>query len=200
MIRFKRKLSPRESVLFSLTTLGLLCLLVVHGYLLPAYDQWQLSKSSAQLQGLEYAKLNSNLAIKQSVNQQFHKLGPNALQLKSDQITLSEYLRELETLTRHPSITLINMKPLPVKAETNHKIFHIKLSVAGKLPEILQFVTELTHGETITGLEGFSLRAMQGNNMVECSLSLWMVRLMPESIGSELPNSTQNKEMVLYGG
>lgn len=80
-------------------------------------------------------------------------------------------------LARHPSLTLINMKPLPVDDRGTYKIYPVKLAVAGKLQEVLQFVSAMTNRPVVVGLDGFSLRGIQGNNMVECTLSIWMVRL-----------------------
>jgi hypothetical protein len=174
---------------------------LVKRFILPAYDQWCALKSTVGMQVVEYDTLKSNLLIKESVDKQFERLGDHVWQLESDQITLSNYLRELETLARHPSMTLINMKPIPAQLEDTHKIYRLKLTVAGKLQEILQFVSELTHGTTVTGLEAFSLRAVQGINIVECNLSLWMVQLIPESL--ELNRETEQhvayRSEVTYG-
>jgi Tfp pilus assembly protein PilO len=87
------------------------------------------------------------------------------------------------------------MKPLPVQAEKTHKTYALNLSMAGKLHEIIQFVTDVTNRPTITGLKGFSLRAIQGSYMVECQLSLWMVRLIREPVVPTL----KTKPEVAYG-
>ncbi len=180
MNKLIRKFKIREILLFGLTILVAVCGLAARHYIVPAYDRWQALRSLVHVRAIEHAKLTANLAVRESVNRQFESLGPKVRQTNSDQITLSEYLRDLETLARHPSMTLINMKPLPVEQEETHKIYRVKLSVAGKLPEILQFISDVTNGPTITGLKTFTLRGVQGSNMVECSLSLWMIRLIPE--------------------
>lgn len=181
MNRLIRKISPREIMLLVLTITVIVVAIAVRWYIVPAYDQWQSLKYLTQMQTAEYTRLRTNLSIQPSVDKEFSRLGPEIYQVKSDQITLSEYLRELETIAHHPSLTLISMKPLSAAEENDYKIYRLKLSVAGKLQEILQFIGDVTHGKTITGLQSFTLRAVQGHNMAECNLSLWMVRLIPKS-------------------
>jgi Tfp pilus assembly protein PilO len=185
MKRWIRKLNAREIILFALTGVAAVSAVGVRSFILPAYDEGSALRSKVRLQAAEYARLEANLQVKDSVNKQFERLGEKVSQSASDQMTLSDFLRELETLARHPSLTLINMKPLPVKNEVTHKIYRVKLSVAGKLQEILQFITDVTNGPDVTGLESFALRGVQGLNMVECNLSLWMVRLLPEKAAGE---------------
>lgn len=185
MRQFLQRRRPREVAFFGLVCLLIMGLPIVRRYLLPAYDEWQAVRSTVQMQAVEHAKLTANLAVRGSVDRQFKSLGPKLIQSASDQITLSEYLRELETLARHPDMTLVNMKPLPVKQEHTYKIYRVRLSVAGKLQDIMQFVSDVTHGPAVTGLEAFTLRGAQGHNRVECSLCLWMVRLIPQTHDSE---------------
>jgi len=177
----KRQITPREYMVFGVTTLLVVCGPFIQRWILPAYDQWTNLRSHVDLQAADYAKLTANLAIKESVNQQYEKLNQKTRQNETDQIVLSEYLRDIESMARHPSLTLINMKPMPVKAEKNYKIYKVKLAIAGKLQEILQFVSDVTHSPSITGLESFSLRGVQGDNLVECNISFWMIRLTSES-------------------
>lgn len=171
--------NPRQAVLLILTVLVAVGALVVGHYLVPAYDEWNTLRQTLYLQVSQHASLARNVMIKDSVAKQFQALDPEMQQTDSDHVTLSKFLRELETMrARNPSIILINAKPLPVKSEATHKLYRIKLSVAGNLTEILQFVSDLANGPTVTGLETFSLRGVQGNNVVECSLSIWTVRLI----------------------
>lgn len=173
----KRQITPRESMIFGLTLVLVICGPFILRWILPAYDQWTNLRSQVDLQAVDYAKLTANLAVKDSVNQQYEKISPAIRQNESDQIVLSEYLRDIETMARHPSLTVINMKPMPVKNEKSYKIYKVKLAVAGKLQEILQFVSDVTHSLTVTALESFSLRGVQGDNLVECNLSFSMIRL-----------------------
>lgn len=180
MIQFLEKRSSREIILAGITLLMILTFLLFHYLIRPAYRQWQDLRAQVHLQTAEFERLQANLSVKDSVNQAFDQLPTTILQQDTDQITLSQYLRELESLARYPSLALITLKPQPVQREPYYKIYPIQLTVAGKLPEILQFVTDTTHGSQVTGLREFNLRAIQGVNMVECQLALGMVRLLPE--------------------
>jgi Tfp pilus assembly protein PilO len=182
----KRQFTHREYLIYGLTAVVIIAVPMIQKMILPAYDEWRMLRSQVNLQAIDYAKLTANLAIKDSVNQQYNKLDPKILLAATDQIVLSEYLRDIETMARHPSLSLINMKPMPVKEENFYKIYKVKLAIAGKLQEILQFISDVTNSPTVTGLESFSLRGVQGDNLVECNLSFWMIRLT-----SVLANNTQ---------
>jgi hypothetical protein len=129
----------------------------------------------------EHARLTRNVEMKQGVDKAFAQLGPEAYQRESDPLTLAGWLRELELLARLPSMALNNMKALPVKLEGSHKVYRVRLTISGKLPEVLRFISSATHGQSIAGLESFSLRGVQGINMVECGLSLRMIRLLSDN-------------------
>lgn len=185
MKRFLDKLHPRQIVLAIVTlTVVLGALLVLYG-VFPAYDAWRSLSSQLKLQSLEHDQLSANLAAREYVNDQFKKLGLEVRQLKSDQIALSQFLRDVEALARHPSLTVINMKPMTVDDRGACKIYPVRLSVAGKLQEVLQFVSDMTNRPTVVGLDGFSLRGIQGSNRVECTLSIWMVRLVSHADAEE---------------
>ena len=174
-------LSPRQIVLAGITGTVVLCAMIVGRSIFPVYDEWQEMKSLVRLQSLEHDRLSRNLAIKQEVEEEASRLKPSVYQLESDAITLSQFLRELEVLGRHPSMTLSNAKALPVEDKGAYKIYRVRLSVAGKLQEILQFVSDMTSGNTVVGLEGSALRGVQGGAMAECSLSMRMIRLVPRA-------------------
>ena len=181
-----RKQRPRQIVLGTITLNVVVCAWVVHYFVLPAYDEWRSLSSQAYVQAQEYAKLTANVAVRDSVEEEFKKLGPEIEQSESDQITLSQFLRDVEVLARLPSVMVINMKPLPVEDKGTYKIYPVRLSVAGKLQEILQFVSGVTNRPVVAGLEAFALRGIQGSNMVECTVSVWMVRLVsPPDVGAD---------------
>ena len=172
------RLQPRQRVLAVMTLTMVLGAALVNYVVLPVYDEWRGLSSQVELEALEYRKLTANLEARQYVNAEFGKLGEEVWQLESDQITLSRFLRDVEALARHPSLTVINMKPMPVEDKGSYKVYPVRLSVAGKLQEVLQFVSDMTNRATVVGMDGFAIRGIQGSNMVECSISIWMVRLV----------------------
>lgn len=149
--------------------------------LIPSGRECSALRAQLQTKNIEYTRLARNVEMKQPVDAAFGRLGPQANQNESDPLTLAAWLRELEMLARLPGMTLNNMKALPVRQERAYKVYRVRLSVSGKLPEVLRFVSASTHGDSIAGLESFSLRGIQGMNMVECGLSLRLIRLLPEA-------------------
>ena len=181
MNRFLKRLQPRELVLCEIVILLLIGVPVVHRQILPALDQWRSQRAQLVTRASEYAELTRNIAVQETVDREFDKLGPDAVQVESDQITLSVFLLRVETaLSRRPSMTMINATPLPVEAGPDLKVYRVAVTVAGKLPEILQFLDDLATKAAPVGIESFALRGIQGHRMVECSLGLRKLHLLAD--------------------
>jgi len=183
-----RKLKPREVVVMAATAVVLIGTWGTEHFVFPAYDEVVEMRERNRSQAAEFARLGGNLAIRQDVDQAFQLLGEAIKQTESDQITLSRLLRDLErTFAKYPDVRLTNVRPDPVEDANCHKVYRVKLDMAAKLPDLLKFIQDLTGGTEVVGMEGFSLRGVQGVNMVECSLSLRMIRLT----GPQVPRSNR---------
>lgn len=179
MRKLFNRLQPRELVLCEITVLLLIAVPLSQRHIVPAYDRWRLVRTQLASQALEYAKLADNIAVKDSVDEAFARLGPDAIQTNSDQITLSLFLSNVEnTLSRRSNLTMVNATPLPVKEEAGVKIYRVALTVAGTLQENLEFVSDMVDNGAAVGVESFSLRGVQGNRMVECSIQLRKLHLL----------------------
>ena len=134
----------REVFLFGVTLSAIASFLAVKYYILPAQNTRGALKAEAQLNAVEYAKLLTNLKISQKMGQEYNILHDEALvQTESDQITLSAFLQEIEVAARRPSLVLNNMKPQTVVTGETFKSYPVKLSVSGRFPEVIQFVSDL---------------------------------------------------------
>jgi hypothetical protein len=165
----------------------------------PAYREWRGLQVQLAGQSAEYTRLSRNLAYRQSAEEEFARLPEEAFQAaESEQLTLAGWLRELESKARRPSLVLVNTKPLPVRRERGFGVYAVKLSVSGRLPEVLQFISDATNGASITSVESFSMRAVQGGNQVECGFGLEMVRLPPDkgagARGPARPHETSRRQ------
>jgi Tfp pilus assembly protein PilO len=154
-------------------------IVLVRTILLPSYREWRDLQSELHARAPEYARLARNLAYRQSADEEFERLPREAFQRDPEQITLAAWLRELETAARRPSLVLVNTKPMPVRHEAGYGVYTVKLSISGRLAEVLQFVSDAVSGPTVAGLGSFSMRAVQGGDSVECSFDLRMVKLAP---------------------
>jgi hypothetical protein len=56
-------------------------------------------------------------------------------------------------------------------------VYQVRLSVVGRMPDLLGFMARVTAGPTPTGVETILLRAAQGGEAVECTVLLTSVRL-----------------------
>ena len=103
-------------------------------------------------------------------------------------MAFSEFLRLLEGQTDRWRVRLVKARPGEVEYDGACRIYRVTLSIEGTVPDILQYVSDLTHGQAVIGLDGLSLRALSALNRVECTLSLRNVRLVG---GKPLRGSTQ---------
>ncbi len=174
-------LDPRQTCLVAIGVAVIVFAGICNYLILPAYDQWRDVRRFIADQQAQYEKLTRNLGIKQSVDEQFARLAREAIQIDSDQGTYSKFLRRLEMQARQFDVAIINTKPFDVEAAPTHNIYRVKLSVAGKIHQLLKFICGLTDGPAVVGTESLTLRAVQGINMVECTMSVWMVRLTSDN-------------------
>lgn len=181
MKRWLSSLNPRQRVVFQLVATVLIASAILWNEVLPTYQHWQASGDMKEASAFEYAKLQNNLAMKQTVENMSKTLGHEVYQEESDEICLSKFLLDLEAMTRRPGLVLINAKPLPVESHGSYKTYKVKLTMNGKLEELVRFVSQMCANKCLIGMESFSLRGMQGGDTVECGLAIWTVRLTPDT-------------------
>ncbi len=174
------KMSERQRGLCVMGAVVVLLIPVLRGVVLPTWREWSELRGNLGRRWLEHGRLSRNLSRKSAVDAEFGRLEGEAWQTEADSMTLASWLRELEVMARLPGMSINSMKALPVKDAGSYRLYRVRVSVSGKLPEVMRFVSEATNGSVVTGLEGFSLRGAQGPNAVECSVALRMVRLTSE--------------------
>ncbi len=195
MRKLLTRLSPREWSLAVLAVTVGLGFMILRGWVLPAYDEWTALRTMVEAQQAQHLKLLRNLSVKDEVDARFASLDERVWQAESDQVTLSSFLREVEAAARQPNLTLINMKPLVIRREASVVIYPVRLSVAGKPQALVGFVDAVLGGESVTGLESFSIRGVQGGQTVECTLNIWMVCLEEQP-----PSHVAVPSQVVQGG
>lgn len=175
--RFLDTSNVRRVVLLAIAALILLCVHLCDALILPAYEELASLRSLAESRALEHARLSGHLAVSNVVKERFDAFADRVRQADNDEVTLSGFLLDLEAAARHPSISIVNIKPFPVQNEAAHKVYRVKMSVAGKLQDVTRFVSDVTNGNSVVGIESFSLRGVQGVSMVEFSAVLRMIRV-----------------------
>lgn len=175
------KFDNRRVIMFGMGGAIIMLILFVTEILSPALDGLTVKQTAVENAFAQHGRLVKNVSVRDFVEQEFANFADEAFQNESDQITVSQFLRDVESLARQPNMTLLNMKPMPVKVKEQYKIYRVRLSAVGKLQDIVTFVSSLTNRKYITGLSSLSIRGVQGHGVVECTLSIWMVRLLPNS-------------------
>ena len=194
MIKFTR-LNPRQVALIVLMILFSLSIVTIDSYILPAYEEMDSARTSMHSLAAQYLRLTSNLAMSENIATEFQGLEKGVKQVDNDQITLSNFLRDLETQARLPHITIVNIKPLPIENKPTHKVYRVKISLAGRLQDMLQFMSNVSNGQKIIGFDSFSLRGVQGGlGRVECTLLIRKINVMYKKQTKELSmTSTTSK-------
>ena len=199
-MKFRIKLSNREWTLAAVTGFALLFVPFLNVYLLPAYDAFNAGRALKFAQQSEYAKLRSLLSLREEVDGRFAAIAGETNQKESDSITMSSFLRYIETRARYSTMTLINMKPQPVRDESGYKIYAVRMSLSARLFDVLRFVSEVTQGEMVTAIDTFTIRGVQGGHLVECTLSVWMVRLPLTQVSNSRRRAPEvSTTQVTYG-
>jgi len=164
-------------VLLKMTGSVAICAILFQCLIRPSYDEWRRTRVLIQAQASKLDRLKRNVEIRRGVEEQSRRVPREAFLTATDEFVLAKFLRDLEVLARRPTLSLVNLKPQPVQVKATHRVYPVKLTVAGRLQEVLQFVSLVTNRPEVTGMESFSLRGVQGGNAVECTLSLWLVKL-----------------------
>jgi len=175
-------LGSRQLLLLGAASVAVLTLPILRYAVLPSYDNWRNLVARVSAQEEEYADLQMNIRLKEDIAGQFEQANARPEPFQSNEVTLSKFFKAVEGIAgKQRSLKLVNMKPRSVDVRKTHRLYHVKLVIAGRLPEVISFVTELMRGPVIAGIESFSLRGIQGADMVECVLSVSMLRLLPYS-------------------
>lgn len=197
-MKFRIKFSNREWTLAAVTVFAALIVPFLQIYLIPTYDAFNAGRARLLAQQSEYAKIHGLLSLREEIDVRFDSIAGEAHQEQSNQITMSSFLRFLETHVRYSTMTLINMKPEPVREESGYKIYAVRMSLSARLFDILRFVSEVTHGEMVAAVDSFTIRGVQAGQLVECTLSVWMVRL-PRARASISTPQPKGSTQVTYG-
>ena len=160
------------------TLAAVLVLAAVHYVLLPAGRRVRTLSQLRRVRSAEYTRLAANVADGERIDRQIETLPPSVWQTGSDQRAFSEFLHLLERQTDRRRVRLVKARPGAVETRRACRVYRVTLSVVGSVPAILQYVSDLTHGQAAIGLEALSLRAQGPRNQVECTLSLCSVRLI----------------------
>ena len=177
MRRYLANLNERQRLLAGIAALTFLCAALAHHVVFPTYDRWITLRSEVQAEMQRHQQLLQNIAMKESIYRQFGDISEQAVQRESNEVTLSQCLHYVESLARHSSLTVTHIRPQDVEDQGAVRLYRVKVAVSGRLQEVTQFISGLTSGEEITGLESFLLRGVRGWNMVECSFCIRMIRL-----------------------
>lgn len=183
-IQLPRAFGIRQVVILVLTVMVVLAAAAAEYGLLPGYDELAESRSLAQLRAAQYARLSGNLAVRNKVAEEFQRSASSSVWNGSDEVALSNFLRDLEAKARLPGLSIVNIKPLPVRNEKTHKVYSARLTLAGRLAEVLQFASEVTGGQGVVGIESFNVRGTQKLYTVECTLAVRKLSLIPRRAGT----------------
>lgn len=182
-------LSPRQTWLACLGALAVLTLAIFQLLLMPAWDAWRARQDVLESRREEYSRLMDNMSISKETSRQMARLAADVWQADSEESTVSNFLRDLETKWRQANLRLSSMRPLPLKKTRTLRLYPVRLAVSGNLGDVARFLSDLATGPGVTGLESFSIRGTQGSDAVECQMSIWTVRLVGRGAKGKIAGS-----------
>lgn len=182
-----RQLTQREVLLGAALILIIGMGFAVRGLFLPLYRQWRDLRQRVQLQEMQYQRLNRNMGLRHDVENQFARLDPRVFQRDSDEVTLGEWLRDLEAAARNTAVTPLNMRPYTMQSAATTKTYGVRVSISGRLPEVVRFVDEVSGSGRAVSLDACSIRGIPGGNNVECTLSLQLISLLDSPTRDNAP-------------
>jgi hypothetical protein len=173
----RRPLQRRERLLLSLVLL-----LVVAGgawylALRPAYRGWSSARQRVDARASELLRLSNNLGLKGDVERQLAELPPDTWSSDVEAVTLARFLTQLETLARESKVVATGTRAEGVERERGAALYRVRLSVEGRLPDLIGFMSRVTGEQYPTGIESISLRSARGGDAVDCTVTLVSVRL-----------------------
>ena len=172
-----RKISAREWTLGALTLSAVILTPVVTGVVLPLWGHLETTRSAVKTKGDELWKLQHFVNRREEIEHQFAQLGETAIQTKTDEQTLSQFLRQIdESLARFPRLALGSMKPQLVEGDRDKRVYRVRLSTSGTLADTVAFVERLAEKETLIGVDSFALQGVQGGLAVDATMTLRIVR------------------------
>lgn len=179
------RLSPRTRLigvsLLLATAVTVACLLLIG----PSVTQLQVLRSDVRNQAGKYRDLELNLKKAEGLDADSLQRAMEAVQTENNEAALSTFLRRLEGAARYPSLRIVNIRPSEVEEKDSFLRYSARVTVAGRLDEVVQCVADLTAKGDI-GVESFTLRAKQRAGDVEAILLLSSVRTR-ESRSPRLP-------------
>jgi hypothetical protein len=186
--------SDRELFLLAATTFVTLTLIVALGLVRPTYRHWRDEREHLNAVITKYVKLAHNLTQNDLIKDATAELESAPVQKDSDQITLSEYLRNLEAEGTRQKVELVSMRPDPTEQRNGYKLYRVHVVAAGRLPEVLRFVESASRGRdglSAGEIAEFAVRSVASGEAVECSIYLVSIRLTPEGVAGRSSKSRE---------
>ncbi len=176
-----KKIGPRQKMALVVFALVLLCVYVVDDFIFPAFDELAKTRSRAEASAAELAKLKANLEAGKGLEETMRAYRKRLVQTEKDEVVLSTFAKNLEEKARYPSMHIVNMRPEnTVREKGSCKLYGVKMALVAELSDLLAYLGEIM-GEAgegdVVGLESVNIRGIQGGSSVECSFTVYLVRI-----------------------
>ena len=137
------RLRPRERVLALVVLSTALVFFGIRSQVLPQIEELNRLRRLLGSQSEEYSRLRAYVGFRRASGERFTEVAETLEQKKSDEATMSDFVRAIEAKARNPQMTLVNMKPEPIRVVLGHKIYAVRVSLRGSLRDFVRFIFEL---------------------------------------------------------
>jgi len=173
VVAFVTKLSKRERTIFY-CTLGVVTMVLLDRTILsPIIDK--VNHLSETIQAKEEAIEQSQLIVTQEerIKGETSLYAPYLVKPKSEEKTITAFLKGVETLAKKSSVYLIDIKPAGKDIEGNTIQYFVKLNFEAQMEQVVNFFYNVSNFEELIKIENFEIQPKSvGSSVVVCSTTI----------------------------
>jgi Tfp pilus assembly protein PilO len=175
---FLSKLSKRERVIVSFTTIFLLVVLMDRLVYQPILHGFERLNQEIQAEESRLIKNLGYLASREHIMAEHKRYADYFARAGSDEEETSSLLSEVEGLARESELFVTNMKPQPVKALDFAKKYSVEVEIKGGMVQIIQFFHGVYRSNHLLSNQQLRLTKDKSSGLVKGYLSITKTLLL----------------------
>jgi Tfp pilus assembly protein PilO len=146
-------LNKREKKLFYIVLVFLAIVFSNNFVVTPLKKEIGLVKQEKIKKEIEWKKNNQIIKQKKQIKEEFEKYMAFIKKKGSDEEDVASFLKEIESLAQKSKVSLINIKPQPVKKMEFYKKYTIEIKGEGHIEQFVKFIYYLQKSYQILKVE-----------------------------------------------
>ncbi len=172
-------LNKREKKLFYIVLVFLAIVFSNNFVVTPLKKEIGLVKQEKIKKEIEWKKNNQIIKQKKQIKEEFEKYMAFIKKKGSDEEDVASFLKEIESLAQKSKVSLINIKPQPVKKMEFYKKYTIEIKGEGHIEQFVKFIYYLQKSYQILKVEKIHLNVRNSfSTRVKGSLIITKILVM----------------------